>query len=132
MLPGAGLTYQNDIFKARSDAILGDLEASGKRVHLAEFIKDLDEQTSFGFQLHPASDYGAQYFKHGKYDTFYDIVRMFRDNHSSDPRDKIYGLLGLAASKHVETAAVKPDYSMPLDALYCHYIRSPCGNLQPS
>lgn len=51
-------------------------------------------------------------------ETFYDIIRIHRSSQATDPRDKVFALLGLASEHHVEIAALKPDYDLPLERLY--------------
>lgn len=124
MIPGAGLSYQHDILGARTNMRTAELAASGQPIILTKVIKDAQAEHSVGFHYILHITTAQQYIKVDKYDTFYDIVRAFRDSDSTDPRDKLYALLGLAATKHTEIAAIKPDYTRSLEEVYCHYIRT--------
>jgi hypothetical protein len=46
------------------------------------------------------------------------LLAKFRSRHCTDPRDKVYGLLGLCGSD--ERNSVVPDYSMPVAFVYEH------------
>jgi hypothetical protein len=47
-----------------------------------------------------------------------DLLAKFRSRHCTDPRDKVYGLLGLCVGD--ERNLVVPDYSMPVSFVYEH------------
>jgi hypothetical protein len=50
---------------------------------------------------------------------FQDLIAAYRYRRCADPRDKIYGLLGLASGQEVNLIA--PDYSIPAPRVYeCH------------
>ena len=46
---------------------------------------------------------------------FLSTLFMFQERVSSDPRDKLYGFLGLGSSDDIETA--EPDYSLPIETV---------------
>ncbi|KAF8851857.1 hypothetical protein BDZ45DRAFT_678826 [Acephala macrosclerotiorum] len=48
--------------------------------------------------------------------TLVDVLSRFRQTYSTDPRDKIYGLLGLAIDNH----GIVPDYHKPVSEVYAH------------
>ena len=47
-----------------------------------------------------------------------DLLANFRSRHCTDPRDKVYGLLGLCVGD--ERNMIVPDYSMPVSMVYEH------------
>ncbi|CZT42628.1 uncharacterized protein RSE6_02562 [Rhynchosporium secalis] len=49
------------------------------------------------------------------------ILNTFRDHNCSDPRDKIYSLLGLGSSKH---CGIQVDYTLDADTVYSNAVRS--------
>jgi hypothetical protein len=50
--------------------------------------------------------------------TFYDVIRRFSGRGATDPRDKIFALLGLAVDDQVEARMVNPDYNMLVEDVY--------------
>lgn len=55
--------------------------------------------------------------------TFLNLLIRFRPYQSSDPRDKIYALLGLS-SVDKDMALPRPDYSKPVAEIYCELFES--------
>lgn len=49
-----------------------------------------------------------------------ELLRHFSKNEASDPRDKIYALIGLAGAENF----IIPDYSQPVEELYKGFVRS--------
>ena len=60
--------------------------------------------------------------------SLYDLLRAFRIFDSTDPRDKVYGALGLAEDA---TFYPLPDYSKDVETVYTEFARVAFGN-QPS
>lgn len=62
---------------------------------------------------------GLREFRYGSTaPSLLELIVDFRDRSSTDPRDKIYGLLGIAADSDRYPA---PDYHKPVEQVYCDY-----------
>ncbi|KAF2685937.1 HET-domain-containing protein [Lentithecium fluviatile CBS 122367] len=49
--------------------------------------------------------------------SFYDLVHGFANFNATDPRDRIFSLLGIASSDDLVAASLQPNYSMTLDQI---------------
>ncbi|KAL5327565.1 hypothetical protein ACEPPN_005265 [Leptodophora sp. 'Broadleaf-Isolate-01'] len=55
---------------------------------------------------------------------FFNIVRRFSDKAATDPRDKLYALLGIADPSHQEIQHIIPNYKMPVLDAYLSFARA--------
>jgi len=58
------------------------------------------------------------YMKHGVQPPISNLIDLSRHQNATDPRDKIFALLGLLSSQHPCAGLVEPDYSLPTSRLY--------------
>jgi hypothetical protein len=66
-----------------------------------------------------AIDTGRQLMERGQKVDFIQAMTMSRQRKSTDPRDRIYGILGIAAEFDVTNGGVfKPDYNLTVEEVY--------------
>lgn len=129
-MPWGHFMAANDACKAYGDVITGGV-AEILRQYFRSVGRDLDEVAfiqEFGLfmghiergfhSIQMIATAQSEYYHRNQPKAFYDIVRYFRYADATDPRDKIFALLGLASEQHCEVAALEPDYEISLERLY--------------
>ncbi len=74
--------------------------------------------------LEQSSAFRAKQTSHANPSTWLDIVHTMRNMQSTDPRDKIYGLMGLASGE--EVAGFVPDYDLSWEQTYRRFYDHAC------
>jgi hypothetical protein len=84
--------------------------------HLDSYVRD--EITNFCDTLHPIFDHKV-YFDNGRRLTLFELLAETIHLRSTDPRDKIYGLLALN-----QGSGINPDYSKTVEEVYTGFART--------
>jgi hypothetical protein len=124
LLQGAAFGYLSAITQVMVQQYIENLRATGQQLDVEALMAFANDSMPDGFKLILQIIIARHYSKNDQFDTFYDIVRMFRSAEATDLRDKIYAFLGLATERHMEIKAIKPDYDMELGTLYRQFIRA--------
>jgi hypothetical protein len=102
----------------------------GHLQHSPEFEQDAWQRINGGHERAWAVAALYQRFKKGDRRPLLGLLQDFWINEATDPRDKVYALLGLATDSHTES--IVPHYSLSVGSVYGSSVRDlmlRCGNL---